>query len=209
MPDEPHRHTPSAPLSRAEFLRHGMKSAIGFLGTLIDSLFGENLDGLARMFPTYIRPPGAIAEGKFLETCTRCGACAAACSFFAIKRVLTPGSFDEGTPFLLLRDTSCRLCDDAPCTAACRSGALRASVPGGPRRLGLADVSENTCLRTSGTPCTLCRDACPERFSAIYFMSDAAAPTVDPGRCTGCGACEAACIVRPEPAITIVPSQRS
>ncbi|MBP7634743.1 4Fe-4S binding protein [Candidatus Ozemobacteraceae bacterium] len=209
MTDRSTRQSPSTSLSRADFLRHGMKSAAGFLGTLIDTLFGDNLDGLARMFPTYIRPPGAIAEGTFLETCTRCGACVTACRFFAIRRVLTPGSFDEGTPFLLLRDTHCRLCEDTPCTAACKSGALRASDPGKSPCIGFADVSVKTCLRSAGSSCTLCRDACPDTYSAISFTDTISPPVVDAAKCTGCGACEAACIVRPEPAITIVPSNRS
>lgn len=209
MTDDPNRQGPFAPLTRADFLRQGMKSAAGFLGAIVDSLFGESLDGLVRMFPTYVRPPGAVAEGAFLETCARCGACATACRFFAIKRVLTPGSFDEGTPFLLLRDTYCRLCEDAPCIAACTSGALRSSPSNRSRRIGLARVSGKACLRASGDSCTLCRDACPERFSAIYFTIKTAAPTVDVHRCSGCGACEAACIVRPEPAITIAPAERS
>ncbi len=209
MADRRHSQNPSSPVSRGVFLRQGMKSAAGFFGSLIESLFGDHLDGFARLFPTYIRPPGAIAEGAFLETCTRCGACAAACRFFTIKRVLTPGSFDEGTPFLLLRDTYCRLCNDAPCIAACRSGALRSSAPGSSERIGHASISGETCLRTSGTACTLCRDACPERFSAISTSIVSSPPTVDIDKCTGCGACEAACIVRPEPAVTIVPAERS
>lgn len=209
MTDKRDLQAPTEPLSRAEFLRHGMKSAAGFLGTIIDSLFGERLDGLGLMFPTYIRPPGAIAEGAFLETCARCGACSAACRFFAIKRVLTPGSFDEGTPFMLLRDTYCRLCEDTPCISACRSGALRSPEPGSFRRIGLAEVAENACLRPSGVSCVLCRDACPDKYSAISFTTDTHPPRVDAEKCSGCGACEAACIVRPEPAIAIVPSERS
>ncbi|HQG28118.1 MAG TPA: 4Fe-4S dicluster domain-containing protein, partial [Candidatus Ozemobacteraceae bacterium] len=154
MADDSNRQSQPAPLTRAEFLRRGMTSAAGFLGTILDSLFGESLDGLVRMFPTYVRPPGAVAEGAFLETCIRCGACATACRFFAIKRVLTPGSFDEGTPFMLLRDTYCRLCEDAPCIASCPSGALRASSSGRFGRIGLANVSGKSCLRASGESCT-------------------------------------------------------
>lgn len=209
MTDQRNRQDSSASVSRAAFLRHGMKSAAGVLGSIIDSLFGDSLEGIARMFPAYIRPPGAIAESAFLETCARCGACATACRFFAIKRVLTPGSFDEGTPFMLLRDTYCRLCEDAPCIAACRNGALRPNAPDTIRRIGIAEASRKSCLRSSGTSCTLCRDVCPERFSAISCNIESAPPAIDSARCTGCGACEAACIVRPEPAIVIVPYERS
>lgn len=199
----------SDPVSRAVFLRRGVKSAAGFFGSLIESLFGDKLDGIARMFPSYVRPPGAISEGSFLETCTRCGACASACTFFAIKRVMTPGSFDEGTPSLLMRDTYCRLCKDLPCAAACKSGALRLPDPPAEPRLGTAEVSPALCLRASDQSCSLCVTACPEKYSAISLTIYAAFPHVDHERCTGCGACEAACIVRPEPAVTITPCGRS
>jgi len=205
MADENKKRSGTESVSRAAFLRHSLKSTAGFLGTLADALFGDNLDGILRLFPTFIRPPGAIPEAGFLETCTRCGACAAACRFFAIKRVLTPGSFDEGTPYLLMRDTYCRLCNDLPCTTACQSGALLRSGPEVQPHIGLARIDAAACRRTSNEPCRLCIDACPERFNALSLPSDGASPSLSALRCTGCGACEAACPVRPEPAVTINP----
>ncbi len=193
------------PVSRAAFLRHSLKSAAGFFGTLADALFGDKLNGILRLFPTYIRPPGAIREGEFLEICKRCGACAAACRFFAIKLVLTPGSFDEGTPYLLLRDTYCRLCNDLPCTAACKTGALRRPAADVRLSIGTASIDAAACRRTSHESCRLCVDACPEKDNALSLSSDDAPPAVSAPRCTGCGACEATCPVRPEPAITVVP----
>ncbi|HOY67765.1 MAG TPA: 4Fe-4S dicluster domain-containing protein [Candidatus Ozemobacteraceae bacterium] len=194
------------PVTRAEFLRRMGRFTAGFFGTIADLVFGDSLETIARLFPTFLRPPGALPEGEFLETCTRCGTCVSACPHFAIRRVLLPDSFDEGTPFLSPRDAYCHLCHDLPCVTACPSGALRPPPRGQPLRIGTARTDADSCLRSSGDACTACVSACPDRFAALSLTGGSTPPTVDAGRCSGCGACESACPVRPDPAITVHPT---
>ncbi|HEY9071120.1 MAG TPA: 4Fe-4S dicluster domain-containing protein [Candidatus Ozemobacteraceae bacterium] len=193
-------------VTRAAFLRRMGRSTAGFFSTLADLVLGDSLDTIVRLFPTFLRPPGALPEGDFLETCTRCGKCVSACPHFVIRRVPLPDSFDEGTPFLSPRDVYCRLCDDLPCITACPSGALRRPSQGQTAHIGIARTDAAACLRRNGEACTACVSACPDRFAALSLTGSATPPAVDASRCSGCGACEAACPVRPDPAITVHPT---
>lgn len=118
---------PSPPkrLTRAAFFRESWRA----IASLLHELLGDWLDVVEKAFPEVIRPPGAVAEGRFMELCTRCGACRQACPFFAIRPVLRPGSFDEGTPQIQPPETWCRMCPDFPCVRACPTGALRLPGP--------------------------------------------------------------------------------
>ena len=46
----------------------------------------------------FLRPPGALAERRFLGACVKCGKCAQACPFKAIR--LTPMASCPSRPFL-------------------------------------------------------------------------------------------------------------
>lgn len=64
-----------------------------------------------------------------------------------------------------------------------------------PARQGtVARLRESDCLAASGVHCEACRDACPD--GAIRFdprRGGPPVPTVEPARCSGCGACFAVC----------------
>ncbi|NLI78460.1 MAG: 4Fe-4S dicluster domain-containing protein [Candidatus Riflebacteria bacterium] len=191
---------PTRRLTRKEFFRETWRG----LATFLYELFGDSLDAVEQVFPEVIRPPGALPEAEFLQRCTRCGACRAACPHFVIRPVTRPGSFEEGTPQIVPTEAWCRLCPDFPCLAACPTGALRRD-PDHPPRIGLAVVDPRACLRPAGTSCAACQTACPTRFRAISFADPDAAPSVAEDRCTGCGACAAACPALPARAIRIHP----
>mgnify|MGYP000526591865 CR=1 FL=1 len=70
--------------------------------------------------PLLIRPPGALAEGEFLETCIRCGLCVRDCPYDTLK--LAELGYDgpaTGTPYFVARTGPCEMCEDIPCAAAC------------------------------------------------------------------------------------------
>jgi ferredoxin-type protein NapG len=164
-------------------------------------LFADQTEAIVDLFPDLIRPPGANhSEEAFLAACQRCGCCIEACPHLCIRRYLDPRSFFDGTPFLSLRETPCRVCEGFPCITACPHGALRLPVSGRVT-LGRAHWAERLCLRTQGKECTACEVACSQRFRAITGT-----PTgiqINTERCTGCGECERACPIQPEPAIII------
>ncbi len=146
--------------------------------------------------PALPRPPGALPEAEFLERCLRCSDCVSACP----EQVIGRG--DGGFPILDARRGECTFCGD--CASACQRGALSiAALADWPWRVALGAG----CLSAAEVVCQGCRDACGER--AISFAQrGTGAPLIDLERCTGCGACVAACptaslrLAIPEPQAT-------
>src|SRR5262245_61111964 len=60
---------------------------------------------------TRLRPPGAIDEARFAETCLRCTACVLVCPREAIKPLGPEFGARAGTPHIVARDAPCVLCD--------------------------------------------------------------------------------------------------
>jgi len=129
-----------------------------------------------------VRPPGAVAEALFLDRCTRCNDCIAACPEQLLVRA------DGGFPERDWQRGECTFCGD--CIAACKSEALL-PLPQQPWRWR-AVIGEN-CLALHGVTCQSCRDVCPE--NAIRFRPGTATPSLDSTCCSGCGACIAVCPV--------------
>jgi ferredoxin-type protein NapF len=157
-----------------------------------------------------LRPPGATEELTFRGVCTRCGNCVRACPAGIIERDLGQNGWASLlTPTLRFRHDYCRE-DCVRCTEACPSRALarlslqeKASV-----RLGLPRVDMKVCLLADDRECSVCRSRCP--YDAIrYVFSEAdytLTPQIDREKCTGCGACEAACPTAPNKAIVVLPT---
>lgn len=154
-----------------------------------------------------LRPPGSLPEDRFRGVCIRCGNCAAACP----SKIIQPDFGLSGvggllTPRLGFEADYCRE-DCCRCGRVCPSGAIaRLSLPEKRRRvIGPAQLNPDTCLLANGRECTACLRACP--FGALAMHSAdggfSSEPRVDATRCTGCGACEAICPVRPHRAIRV------
>ncbi|MGE5293630.1 MAG: 4Fe-4S binding protein [Solirubrobacterales bacterium] len=159
--------------------------------------------------PRPLRPPNARAETQFRSLCTRCGNCLRACPTGVIERDLgSCGLTSLLTPVLSFQNGYCRE-DCTRCTEVCPSGALS---PLGARdktkvRIGLARVDQDVCLLSEDHECSACARWCP--YGAIrYVFSETQyclQVQIDPGKCNGCGACEAACPTKPHKAIIILP----
>lgn len=132
-----------------------------------------------------LRPPWALAEADFLQRCTRCAACIEVCPEQVLQRDA------RNFPLFRPQQGECTFC--GRCAEACVPKALDAArlQPWDYRaRVGQA------CLARHGVVCQSCRDACETQ--AIRFAPAAvpAAPQLDLDRCSGCGACVAACPVQ-------------
>lgn len=211
MPDQP---SDNHPIPRRGFFRAALGEMLKPLGETVGRLreAGEqakaNVAGRAGHAGTgagrtvsldiWLRPPGAIAEAKLLETCTSCGQCANACPASAIH--VEPGGRGGGAPFIDAEIMPCVMCDTLACMPACPSGAL-VPTPREQIKMGTAVVRMEQCLRDTGGECTICVDTCPvpEAIALVDGMIE-----VRPLTCTGCAVCEHHCPTSPK-AIRVIP----
>ena len=150
-----------------------------------------------------LRPPGALPESEFLETCHRCGNCVKNCpanAIFSLEESTQPHLVN--TPYIDPDEQPCVICDSLACMYVCPSGALQ-PVYAEDIKIGLAVFNAETCLRTKEVACTYCIDTCPIGSDAIHLTADGVVEVIEPG-CTGCGVCQYACPTVPK-SIIIAP----
>jgi len=151
----------------------------------------------------FLRPPGALDELQFLNTCDReCIECIKACPYDAIKRLGSEfAAAAEGTPAIIPDETPCYLCADLPCIETCPTGALqptdRQAV-----KMGLARIDYSQCYVSQGQTCDYCVVRCPLESDAIDWDANRL-PCVSDTGCSGCGVCSYLC---PADAIRIIPA---
>jgi ferredoxin-type protein NapG len=147
-----------------------------------------------------IRPPGALPEQRFRETCSRCGDCVKVCPVQCIKIDLA-GVKGAGAPYIDIDASPCVLCDGLLCMNTCPTGALL-PTPIGDIDMGTAVFHEPTCLRAHGQSCTICIDTCP--IGEVAITLEAGKVKVIDNGCTGCGVCQNRCPTIPK-SITVTP----
>ncbi len=181
-------------LTRREFIR---LSAFGGAGIALGG--GLLLDRRRERF-LIIRPPGALAEERFLSSCVRCFKCGNICPNTAIRFMgpeYGPAAMD--TPYILPRDQACMLC--MKCTQVCPTDALQ-KIADDPQeiltrvRMGKAVVDENLCYSYNGRTCGVCYRACPYPDVALKVKLFEQPVVLD--KCVGCGLCERVCIHIPQ-----------
>lgn len=206
------RNEDATPRDRRSFFREALFSAMRPAADYLEKKLPPALRGAAADSPVLLRPPGALDEADFLDTCYRCGSCADHCPADAISLFATDvpsGSAHanlKGTPYIEPSERACVICNDLACMKACPSGALRL-VDRTAIRIGMAIVDHAVCVRAAGEVCTTCVDVCPIGRDAIRVGNDGRIEVIDPScnglGCTGCGVCEERCPTRPVRAVQI------
>jgi ferredoxin-type protein NapF len=131
-----------------------------------------------------LRPPGAVEEVDFVDTCSRCNACIAACDVNIIV------SGDGGFPELSFTRDGCTGC--LACIEVCEPKALTRSDTLWP--LGLLEI-DHKCLAKNKITCQSCKDACDHAAIQFPMTTATPVPNLNPDQCTGCGECVSVCPV--------------
>jgi len=161
-----------------------------------------------------IRPPGALKEEAFVNTCVRCGNCMKVC----ITNGLQPSALESGpqglwTPKLVPEvgycEYNCTLCGNVCPTGAIPQLSLEQKKQ---TRLGIAVVDKSRCLAWArATQCLVCEEHCPVADKAIKVDEivlggqKIGRPVVHKDLCVGCGICQNKCPVTPVRAINVRP----
>lgn len=188
-------------MERREFFRRGVRESARALAHVA-------AEKLPTRIARYVRPP--FADPEFERLCTRCDACAKACSYdvlFSLSK--DQAGAGSGLPAMDLLNKGCRLCDGWPCVTACEAGALR--LPGDAEavpHLAHVSIDEELCLPYSGPECGACAHACP--VDGALNWVDQTKPAIDPAACVGCALCRATCIANPNAInVSVLPVQRT
>ena len=206
MPDDPHLH-------RRQFFRRGLSELLKPLAKALEPVERtiNEFERLSQLKPTimpgggagsdelWLRPPGALPEKHFLDTCSRCGECVKVCPAEAIRIEPVLG---KNAPFIDADAKACVACDGLYCMSSCPTGAL-VPTPLVQIRMGTAVWRAHQCTRvTLGDDCRRCVDVCPIGTAAIDLVEGHV--EVKPLGCIGCGMCQQDCPTTPR-AIAVIP----
>ena len=185
--------------NRRAMFRLGLKKLMEPIAGYLE----ERLNVPLPVFRTVLRPPGALPEKEFLDTCYRCGNCVDVCPARAIKSMAREDIESAGTPYIDPDLAACVVCEELACMKSCPSGALKVVADRRGIRMGLARVDFHTCLRSRGENCAVCLRKCPLGREAVD-LSDGGEVEVKAGGCVGCGVCQFYCPTVPK-AIIVEP----
>ena len=199
-------------VNRRRFFREGLRELLKPLANAVHPIEEalRHLDKIDKVMPRdipptpWLRPPGALDEQNFLDTCSRCGNCVKVCPAQCIK-IDSTGISGGGAPYIEPSIMACVVCEGLVCMHDCPSGALV------PTALGLIDMGtaewrESFCVRSKGENCTICIDKCPIGAVAIE-LREGRIHVIEDG-CTGCGVCEHDCPTSPKSIVVNPKSSR-
>ncbi|MBQ7709824.1 MAG: 4Fe-4S dicluster domain-containing protein [Bacteroidales bacterium] len=169
----------------------------------VDGGFAEVLPKQAPTREVPITPPGSVSVKDFYRHCTACQLCVAECP----NNVLRPSaSLDRlMQPEMSYEKGFCRP-ECTRCSELCPAGAIIkiSREEKTQYHIGTAKVNPELCLMATGkSSCGKCTVACPSGAIKLVAYGQHRIPAVAEEVCTGCGACEYLCPVRPISAITV------
>ena len=141
------RKRPPSIKGRRKFMRSIVYGAL-VLGTALAGYIP-----VVRGWARRLRPPGALAEDRFLASCIKCGQCVQVCPVEAIHLADLADGFGNGVPYIEARSQACDFsCDGLQCILACPTGALTHEMDY-PHQVNMGEakvVREHACLAVQG-----------------------------------------------------------
>lgn len=186
---------PDTPRGRRAMFRVGVKRLLEPLAAYVEQRLEPPVP--APSTRRHIRPPGALPEDRFLDTCYRCGNCVDICPAKAIRPLSNGDAAVAGTPHIDPDLAACTLCADLSCMKACPSGALLLVSDLGAIRMGVARLDQGLCIRHRGQDCSACIEICPIGTAAIG-LTEGGEVTIHEAGCVGCGMCQLHCPTLPK-----------
>lgn len=187
------------PHGRRAMFRIGLRKIMEPIAGYIEQRFDVSMPVVRNV----LRPPGALTESEFLETCYRCGNCVDVCPAKAIKSTASDDVDLTGTPYIDPDIAACAVCAELACMKTCPSGALKLVTGVNEIRMGCARIEPRHCERIHGDDCRVCVERCPIGLKAID-ISDGGEIEVHESWCVGCGTCQFHCPALPK-AILVEP----
>ncbi len=188
------------PHDRRTFFREAFAKLVQPVAEYVGTQIGAHLPAERAI----LRPPGALPETAFLETCLRCGNCVESCPADAIQSLQTDQPDLAETPYIDSDSQPCVVCDTLECMQVCPSGALQ-QLSVDEIQIGLAEVNYDICLRSKEVDCLACVESCPIGEKAIRLDSERRVEVLSVG-CIGCGVCQYQCPTTPK-SIVVRPTQ--
>ena len=171
----------------------------------VDGGFADVLPKQAPQREVPLTPPGSKSVKDFYSRCTACQLCVAECP----NNVLHPsGSLEHlMQPEMSFEKGWCRP-ECTRCSELCPAGAIRkiSREEKTQYHVGTSHVNLELCVSASGQAnCGKCAQICPSGAIRMVENDETGLlfPVVAEEMCTGCGACEHLCPVRPISAITV------
>ena len=189
-----------SPHDRRTFFQEALTRLVQPVAEYLDTHIGAHLPAEKIL----LRPPGALQETAFLDTCLRCGNCVESCPADAIQSLQSDQPNLAGTPYIDPDAQPCVVCDTLECMQVCPSGALQ-QLSVHEIQIGLAEVNYDSCLRSNGVDCLDCVESCPVGEEAIRLDSEKRIEVLAVG-CIGCGVCQYQCPTTPK-SIVVQPIQ--
>lgn len=125
--------------------------------------------------------PWVISPTHFLDNCTQCGDCLAACP----EEIIIKG--DGGFPSVNFDLGECDFC--GKCAEVCKEP-IFTSITETPWQKK-ANINDS-CLANQNIYCRSCAESC-ETQALTFQIGISAVPQIDSDLCNGCGACVAPC----------------